>query len=249
MKSGLEIPDLPSPIFNAPEQISPSEEKKGETDDEISPPPLQEDVEPQETSKKTRDIALDFPVGDDLFPEEDVVEDDVPAPEPVKKEPSFLITSIPAIPFYLAFLFLCAQLISQVNEHFTSPLGIGDTLAPGRSRGLCGMTILREKPCHGATILMDDEGVLSVIDETAGDIVYQLTGKSECDASNPSCVEGMTIDSKGKIFINGSKPKVSVKRKVDKLKPWPFTEEVTVPRFAGLKKELGDLVSTKKIAK
>ena len=75
---------------------------------------------------------------------------------------------------------------------------------------------------------MNDQGILSVA-KNSGDIVYQLEGKNTvCNEGDVKCIPGLSIDEWGKVKINGSKGKVTVKAAV-KLQPWPFVEGVTVP--------------------
>lgn len=145
-----------------------------------------------------------------------VVEEPTPAPEATTKS-SFNVFSLVAVA-------IVAHLILKVHVHYTSPLTIGNTLAPGRSRGFCGLNSLSPfSSCESAVMTMGDDNVFTVT--KGGEVVYELTGK-DCEEE---CVPGLTIDEDGKVKINGSRVKTTMKATID-LQPWPFAEDVDVPK-------------------
>jgi hypothetical protein len=123
---------------------------------------------------------------------------------------------------------IAIRLILNVHFHFTSPIGPGDSLAPGRSRGFCGLASLSplEEKCESMTSSMGQDGVFQVVNGN-GEVVYELTGNKDCPEG---CVAGLFIGQDGKIMINGSRVKTTVRAKID-LKPWPFAEDVLVPKM------------------
>ena len=124
--------------------------------------------------------------------------------------------------FALAAFAVVAHLILKVHIHYTTPLGPGDVLAPGRSRGMCGLnSILPFSGCESASMTMGEDGVFQVV--KAGEVVYELTGK-DCDQD---C--GLSIDEDGKVTINGARVKTTIKASAE-LQPWPFSEDVYIPR-------------------
>lgn len=70
---------------------------------------------------------------------------------------------------------------------------------------------------------MGEDGVFQVV--KAGEVVYELTGK-DCDQD---CVPGLSIDKDGKVTINGARVKTTIKASAE-LQPWPFSEDVYIPR-------------------
>lgn len=128
--------------------------------------------------------------------------------------------------FGIAALAVAVRLILKVHIHYTTPLGPGDVLAPGRSRGFCGLTRLSptKAKCEPMSMSMGLDGVFQVIKN--GEVLYELTGK-EC--TGDGCIAGLSIDKDGKVKINGSRVKTTSKAKVA-LKPWPFAEDVVLPK-------------------
>jgi hypothetical protein len=239
--SGLEIADLPE-VRNKDVPPPPTVSIKPEEGEEVTSPsasasaapvPTLNEEEPAEAlspAKKTRAIEFNLPEGDDLLVddllEEPNEEETTPTVQPSAKKPSSSGTGIVS---FIAFLAIFVHLIQQIHIHYTTPLGPGAILSPGRTRGYCGIHSFSSGDCAPASMSMSDKGVFTVLDEASGDIVYQLKGKDAVCGSNPSCIPGLAIDGKGKVKINGSKAKVVVKAKV-KLQPWPFAKGVVVPK-------------------
>jgi hypothetical protein len=239
--SGLEIADLPE-VRNKDVPPPPTVSIKPEEGEEVTSPsasasaapvPTLNEEEPAEAlspAKKTRAIEFNLPEGDDLLVddllEEPEEEETKPEVQPSSKKPSSSGTGIVS---FIAFLAIFVHLIQQIHIHYTTPLGPGAILSPGRTRGYCGIHSFSSGDCAPASMSMSDKGVFTVLDEASGDIVYQLKGKDAVCGSNPSCIPGLAIDGKGKVKINGSKAKVVVKAKV-KLQPWPFAKGVVVPK-------------------
>lgn len=236
--SGLEIADLPE-VRNKDVPPPPTVSIKPEEGEEVTSPsaaapvPTLNEEEPAEAlspAKKTRAIEFNLPEGDDLLVddllEEPEEEETTPTVQPSAKKPSSSGTGIVS---FIAFLAIFVHLIQQIHIHYTTPLGPGAILSPGRTRGYCGIHSFASGDCAPASMSMSDKGVFTVLDEASGDIVYQLKGKNVVCGSSPSCIPGLAIDGKGKIKINGSKAKVVVKAKV-KLQPWPFAKGVVVPK-------------------
>lgn len=213
--SGLDIPDLPEPVEKAPKAApAPSPVK------EIAPPP-------------------------ELVEDEPVVEEPTPEPEPEPEVPQTtraapVAAPTPAIPqptpaspkstnFFAigAILAVFVHLVLKVNVHYTSPLGPGDSLASGKSRGLCGLLGLSPlHDCDVSTAVMGSDGVFTV--SKGDDVVFAIAGKV-CEDDDGDCEDGLAISEDGKITIGGSRVKTITKASAD-LKPWPFTEDVTLPK-------------------
>jgi hypothetical protein len=131
----------------------------------------------------------------------------------------------------VAILAVAIRLIMMVHIHFTNPLGPGDILRAGRTRGFCGLASLLSpsplalEPCEPMTSRMGDDGVFQVVKK--GEVVYELTGEKDC---KEGCVAGLLIGQDGKLKINGSsRVKTTLRAKID-LKPWPFAEDVVLPK-------------------
>lgn len=198
--SGLDIQDLPEPVEKAPPAPSPVKEIPVPPTPEVAPEP-----EPV-----TRAVAA-LPTVDD-----EKIESPKPQPEP-KSTNFFAIGAILAV---------IVHLVLKVNVHYTSPLGPGDSLASGRSRGVCGLLALSPlHDCEVSTATMGEDGVFTV---TKGDdVVFAISGKVCGDEED--CVDGLAIDEDGKVTIGGSKVK-RVTRATVGVAPWPFTEDVFFPK-------------------
>ena len=157
--------------------------------------------------------------------------EDVTPPTPVVEPVPVVAALVPApaaksaISFFgIAVLAIVVHLILKVDMHYTSPFGPGDALAPGRTRGRCGISGFNPwSPCEASTILMGENGVLQVI--KGGEVVYEITGKV---CGSDDCVAGLAIDEEGIVKIGGERVKVIKEATVD-LQPWPFAENVVVP--------------------
>lgn len=225
--SGLDIPGLPSPNGTTPQP--PKDITIGNKDDAPS-------STIEEPTRSSRNV-LAFEASLDLQKEKDK---STPTSSPTKPSPT---KSSSIVPFLLAAMAILSHLFYQIHIHYTTPLGPGDILSPGRSRGFCGLNRYSSSDCHPSTISMDDHGVLSVTNDLGndndngnGNVVYQLSGKNAvCPEGTgtgvSACIPGMSIDAKGNIKINGSRGKVTVKRHASvTLQPWPFEEGVAVPK-------------------
>jgi len=219
--SGLEISDLPppaekktppTPIKEVPTPAKPIvDETKEEEKVEEEPEP---EVEPEEEEKPVTRSAP--PTSEPTPP--------VPATpkyvEPVEKKSGNNFIVMGAI-FAVVF-----HLVMKTNLHFTSPLVPGLVLENGRERGACGLLSLSPfSDCESAIAKMED-GVFSV---TKGDeVVFAISGPACGDAED--CVDGLVIGEDGKITIGGKKKvKVLTRAKID-IKPWPFSEDVVLPK-------------------
>lgn len=219
--SGLEISDLPppaekktppTPIKEVPTPAKPIvDEPKEEEKVEEEPEP---EVEPEEEEKPVTRSAP--PTSEPTPP--------VPATpkyvEPVEKKSGNNFIVMGAI-FAVVF-----HLVMKTNLHFTSPLVPGLVLENGRERGACGLLSLSPfSDCESAIAKMED-GVFSV---TKGDeVVFAISGPACGDAED--CVDGLVIGEDGKITIGGKKKvKVLTRAKID-IKPWPFSEDVVLPK-------------------
>ncbi len=160
------------------------------------------------------------PAPEPAIVEKAVIEPPAPVDEP---EPAAKSTNYFAIGAILAVV---VHLILKVNAHYTSPLGPGDALASGRSRGVCGLlAIVPFSSCEVSVATMGDDGIFTV---TQGDeVIYKLSGNVCGDDAD--CVDGLAIDEDGKVTIGGSRVKTLIKASAD-LKPWPFAEDVTIPK-------------------
>lgn len=126
--------------------------------------------------------------------------------------------------FAIAAFAVVAHLILKIHIHYTSPLGPGDTLAPGRSRGTCGLLSLSPfSSCESSSMIMGEDGIFQVV--KGGEVLYELTGKLCGD----NCVPGLSIDKDGKVKINGARVKTTSKASID-LQSWPFGEGVSIPK-------------------
>jgi hypothetical protein len=196
--SGLEIADLPEPAVKPVKQ---PEKMRSEVEAAPSAPARSE----EQTDFSTVSKPMSAP--------------EPPAPFTTKPAPKSSINV-----FALAAFAVVAHLILKVHIHYTTPLGPGDVLAPGRSRGMCGLNSLSPfSECESASMTMGEDGVFQVV--KAGEVVYELTGK-DCDQD---CVPGLSIDKDGKVTINGARVKTTIKASAE-LQPWPFSEDVYIPR-------------------
>jgi hypothetical protein len=195
--SGLEIADLPEPAVKPVKQL-----EKTRSEVVASPSaPARENEEQTVSDPDSKPMSVPEP----------------PAPSTTKPAPKSSINV-----FALAAFAVVAHLILKVHIHYTTPLGPGDVLAPGRSRGMCGLNSISPfSGCESASMTMGEDGVFQVV--KAGEVVYELTGK-DCDQD---C--GLSIDEDGKVTINGARVKTTIKASAE-LQPWPFSEDVYIPR-------------------
>jgi len=198
VSSGLEISDLPDPA----ERIT----RKARS------PPIAPTDSVSVPSSPLKEEVIPSPVP-------------APSPSPPPSEPKPPKKQSPII--VMAALAIFAHLILKVHVHYTSPLGPGDVLSPGRSRGSCGLTRFNPSvDCEPSVITMGEDGVLTV---TKGEeVVYQLEG-TFCDSGDAECVPGLSIGEDGRLKLNGARGKVVTKPVAD-LTPWPFSEDVTVTK-------------------
>lgn len=195
--SGLEIADLPEPAIKPVKQL---EKTRSEVVASPSAPATENE---EQTVSDTDSKPMSAP--------------EPPAPSTTKPAPKSSINV-----FALAAFAVVAHLILKVHIHYTTPLGPGDVLAPGRSRGMCGLNSISPfSGCESASMTMGEDGVFQVV--KAGEVVYELTGK-DCDQD---C--GLSIDEDGKVTINGARVKTTIKASAE-LQPWPFSEDVYIPR-------------------
>jgi len=200
VSSGLDIMDLPEPVEK--EKSAPTPVKEEVAAPTLVTEPVVEEKAPEPVATRAAPIV----------PEE-------PEPEPAKKSTNYFAIG--------AILAVLVHLVLKINAHYTSPLGPGDSLASGRSRGVCGLlAICPLTSCDVSTAVMGDDGVFTV--SQGEDVVFKIAGKV-CGEDDADCVDGLAIDEDGKITIGGSRVKTLTKATVD-LKPWPFTEDVTLPK-------------------
>lgn len=201
--SGLEITDLPPPAEKKP---APTPIKEA--------PPTPAKVVVEEKEEEPAPVTRSAPpttVAEPVAPK-------YVAPVEKKSGNNFIVIgAIFAVVFHL---------VMKTNLHFTSPLGPGLVLENGRERGACGLLSLSPlSDCESAIAKMED-GVFSV---TKGDeVVFAISGPACGDVDG--CVDGLVIDEDGKITIGGKKKvKVLTRAKVS-ITPWPFSEDVILPK-------------------
>jgi len=224
LPSGLEIADLPPPA-----------EKK-------TPKPIKEVPTPATATVKA---AVDVEVKVDEEKEEEkpvtrsapptaVGEPPTSSPVATRKYGTPLEKTSNNFIVMGAIFAIVFHLVMKTNLHFTSPLGPGSVLENGRERGACGLLSLSPfSGCESAIAKMED-GVFSV---TKGDeVVFAISGpvcgdaNANGNANAEDCVDGLVIGEDGKITIGGKKRvKVLTRAQID-IKPWPFSEDVVLPR-------------------
>ena len=215
--SGLEIADLPPPA-----------EKK-------TPKPIKEVPTPA-TAKAAVEVKVDEEKEEEKpvtrsAPPTAVVE---PPTSPTRKYAAPLEKTSNNFIVMGAIFAIVLHLVMKTNLHFTSPLGPGLVWENGRERGACGLLSLSPfSGCESAIAKMED-GVFSV---TKGDeVVFAISGPAcgdvngNANAKAEDCVDGLVIGEDGKITIGGKKRvKVLTRAQID-IKPWPFSEDVVLPR-------------------
>mmetsp|Transcript_3419 Transcript_3419/g.4856 ORF Transcript_3419/g.4856 Transcript_3419/m.4856 type:complete len:244 (+) Transcript_3419:86-817(+) len=214
--SGLEIADLPPPA-----------EKK-------TPKPIKEvstSTPATATAKAAVDVEVKVKVDEEKEEEKPVTRSAPPTavvepPTTTRKYGTPLEKTSNNFIIMGAIFAIVFHLVMKTNLHFTSPLGPGSVLENGRERGACGLLSLSPfSGCESAIAKMED-GVFSV---TKGDeVVFAISGPTCGDAED--CVDGLVIGEDGKITIGGKKRvKVLTRAQID-IKPWPFSEDVVLPR-------------------
>lgn len=214
--SGLEISDLPPP---AEKKTPPTPIKEVPTPAKAAVDEEEEKVEeePEVTEEEEKPATRSAPPTAEPTPTVAATPKYV---EPVEKKSGNNFIVMGAI-FAVVF-----HLVMKTNLHFTSPLVPGLVLENGRERGACGLMSLSPfSNCESAIAKMED-GVFSV---TKGDeVVFAISGPACEDAED--CVDGLVIGEDGKITIGGKKKvKVLTRAKID-IQPWPFSEDVVLPR-------------------
>jgi hypothetical protein len=130
----------------------------------------------------------------------------------------------------IAILALIAIVLEAAHNYITTPIQVGQPLAPGTWRSKCGLMAFFPS-CTNTYLQVNDDGTADIYDENQL-LNFRMVG-GVC-TTKPDCVEGLVLGEDRKISIGGKAvKKITYFDGASDLTPWPFTEEpkASIKRF------------------
>jgi hypothetical protein len=121
----------------------------------------------------------------------------------------------------IAILALIVIVLQAAQEYITTPIQVGQPLAPGTWRSKCGLVSFLPS-CMNSYLQVNDDGTAAIYDANQ-QLDFRMVG-GVC--TKPDCIEGLVLGEDGNISIGGKVvKKITYFDQASNLTPWPFAEK------------------------